>query len=176
MNKRERQAEKLRALREVTAPESHSDHEFGPFAIADAEVVLDAVLEGWFDRNDDAQHKLHEVPEAFEHYLKLHAMRRTLLSHACSIEELEMPKSWLKGSAAAWRHIGIRTVRGEGETHYHCFFCDEDLATLGHGTISSIAKPLMRKMTNHATACAMRFLMESVLGIYPNDPTKEGKP
>lgn len=161
-SKQDREAERLRALREVNAPATSSDAQYGPFAIADAVVVLDLILTGWYDERDDDQSKL-VGPGAWEEYIKLHAMRRTLLAHAARIEECEMHRTWLKGSSKSWRAVGIRNRRERTETHFNCLFCNDDLATIGRGSISTIAKPLMRKLRRHADECAMRFLLDSVL-------------
>ncbi len=160
VNQKDRTAEKLRAMREVCASPTSSDHEFGPFTIADANVVLDLVLTGWYDESEVAQPEMLDEPGAFESYVRMHAMRRALFAHAVAIEALEMHPSRRRGSQKSWRAIGILNSRAIGETHYRCLFCNENLATLGHGTVSRIAAPLMRRLTNHATACAMRFLID----------------
>lgn len=48
-NRRDKEATELRQLREVRAPESHSDHTQGAFVIAEcAPIVLDLVQSGWY--------------------------------------------------------------------------------------------------------------------------------
>lgn len=173
--------EALRAQTEVLAREGSSDAEFNPFLVGDAAVVLDLLLdvdedgESYFERYATTiADAVVAQPDAHERFRRMSATLRTLRAHAVAIHRAESPRLFAK-TPQKWLAIGVRTARDEyrtqypgsgsravrsHDTHYHCVICDENLATLGSGTVRTLSREFMRPIERHVDVCAMRFLLE----------------
>lgn len=169
----------LRAQTEISVREGSSDSAHGPFHVGDAAAILDLLLdvdasgENYFERV--AKSKASEITQdAYVQFARMLATLNALIAHAVAIRKADKPRLFSKVASLGWLRSGIRVVnerrpstwsgdrvRYQGDAHYHCAFCDENLATLGFDDgVRRVAHAFELKLERHARACAMRFLLD----------------
>lgn len=163
----------LTPLTFVCCPDSSSDAAYNPVPIDAAVMLADALREKRI-QNESRTPALtlpeHQVKEMHER----RAWLRTLFAHAKSIRLLTInPRSKFGKRVAecrdTWIRNGVIETRSEGasrfergrlirsyEWTFECVFCEKDLHTVGHG---SITIETMRKISDHVDLCAMEYLI-----------------
>lgn len=150
---REKKLARLRAMRILIG--DGSDTELGPFLVGDAAMIADMLdpnvtVDG--RTRMDALTRVAAVGSLFAQ-ATLRTLRRHAIDIACVERGISRPRT-------SWLACGILTVGADEETHFHCLFCEKNLATLGSGSGAAprvFAEPLER----HADVCAMAYLLAS---------------
>lgn len=163
------EAAHLRSLRSIPFTTEYTDGSpTGPCSLTDAEIVLDLIARDWYEdevRTNARFAARHEGPRGateWEIYQRMVRTRIALSKHAIKIARLEKSIKVVRGVSGSWLDVGILTRSADGETNYHCLFCDENLATFANrgGKISS---EIMARLDGHVDACAMRYCLALVL-------------
>lgn len=182
--KRARVARGLRALVAIPYPINSSDRwyqpqlpnepqlvEREPAKISEAELVLDFLISGQYDRDNDVDHET-DTPIEYRGRVTRSALKRVLFNHAVKIRLLEISPQKLSGFETpppkGWLAIGVRVERVgfTGERNYHCLFCDDNVVTLGvrkrrggRREERAATDKCFSKLHKHVAICAMRYLI-----------------
>ncbi len=134
----------------------------GVVQVADASVILDLILTGWFDAELEAlkpdDNTACDHSERYVAYLRMSRTKVVLVTHAVSVlrEEQCKRKPTSKSTGDGFLRVGLRVSMDKTEWHVHCLFCDENLNTLARRVHMNNA--IWSRVTRHVDECAMRYL------------------
>jgi len=112
----------------------------------DANVVLDALLAY---RERDVRDEL------------LTLMRTAIKLHAEQFPRRHFTPGARTKRLHGWQgKIGMSTKWGQGEHHYVCVFCDDNIHTVPNRGVNMVTRPVVTRMERHGWECGLRYLMK----------------
>jgi hypothetical protein len=90
---------------------------------------------------------------------ELQKLVKDALSLKCQNTRLGIVKRY-RGQGKHWaRNLGYIRETARGEEHYTCVFCEQNIATFGHGQgVHYLAPAFIDKLKRHIHECVVRYL------------------